>query len=61
MKSKNFKLGNNNELDVMKQLDLQEGVVRHFENELLLRNSLPEQPLDVRLKKVGKLNVELRK
>ncbi len=61
MRSKNFKVGGNVEFDVMKQLDLNEGVVQHLENEMLLRNALPEMSLDARLKKMGKLNAELRK
>ncbi len=60
MKSKNFKTGTS-DMNVLKQLDMQEGIVPYLESQLLLRNSLPEEHLDMRLKKAGKLNVELKK
>lgn len=60
LKSKNFKIGQS-ELDVLKQLELREGIVPFLEHQLQMRNALPEEQLDARLKKVGKINIELKK
>ncbi|GEM_PF-5788950 len=60
LKSKHFKISPS-ELDVFKQLDLSDGIVPYLESQILMRNSLPEEQLDARIKKVGKLSLELKK
>ncbi len=60
LKSKHFKVGHS-ELNVLKQLEFSDGIVPYLESQLLLRNSLPEEQLDARIKKVGKLHLELKK
>ncbi|MBI4149973.1 hypothetical protein HY488_01060 [Candidatus Woesearchaeota archaeon] len=60
MKSKNFKIGHS-DVNVMKQLELSEGIVPFLESQLLMRNALPDEQLDLRLKKANKLNLELKK
>ena len=61
MKSKNLKIGVNNGIDALKKLELQEGVVHHLEQQRLLRDELPNEPLDKRLKKAGKIDFSLNK
>lgn len=60
LKSKNFKIGQS-EMDVLKQLELSDGIVPFLEHQLQMRNALPEERLDARLKKAGKISLELKK
>ena len=58
MKSKNFKIENS---EVIQHLEQKDGIVPFLESQLLMRNSLPEEQLEMRLKKVGKFSLELKK
>lgn len=60
LKSRHFKISPS-ELDMSKQLDFSDGIVPYLESQMLLRNSLPEEQLDARLKKAGKIGLELKK
>jgi len=58
MRSKNFKM-EESKLDITKRLE-PEGIMPFLESQLLMRNSLPDEQLEIRLKKASKLGLELK-
>ena len=60
MRSKNFKIGSA-EFDLLKALDLHEGVVSHLDRMKDMRDSLEYEKLGPRLQRVSKSKLELLK